>query len=237
MFRDRQDAGRRLGEAMETCRGSGAIVLGIPRGGLAVAAEVARHLKLDFDVIIVRKLPYPDNPEAGFGAIAEDGSIVILPGKSDYLPTEAVAYIISQQRQNISRLTGILRHGRELPPLEGRTVIIVDDGIAMGGTMRAAVAMCRNKKAARIVVAAPVSGRDTAADMAGLADEVVILEKPQFFQAVAQVYQEWYDLSDREAVRLLEGHGSEAVTHQPRGAGIPGKHEDRDEPGKRHERG
>jgi putative phosphoribosyl transferase len=209
MFKDRQDAGRRLAIALRDYRGTEAVVLGIPRGGLAVAHEVAMELGLQLDAVVVRKLPYPDNPEAGFGAVAENGSMVILPGAADYLQTEVVAYIIAQQKQNISRLIGVLRHGRRLIPIAGKTVIIVDDGIAMGGTMRAAIALCRSRKAARIVVAAPVSGPEMPAEMAKVADEVVILEKPRFFRAVAQAYEHWYDMSDQEAAELLRGYYAE----------------------------
>jgi putative phosphoribosyl transferase len=206
MFTDRHDAGRRLAAALERFRNTDALVLGIPRGGVAVACEIAEALGLQCDAVVVRKLPYPDNPEAGFGAVAEDGSLVILPGACHHFRTDVMRVIIDRQKEIAAGLVEALRQGRKLTPVEGRTVILVDDGIAMGGTMRAAILLCRKGKAAKIVVAAPVSGPEMPDEMAGVADEVVILEQPRYFEAVAQVYENWYDMSDAEAAELLALH-------------------------------
>lgn len=205
MFLDRADAGRRLGEALRHRRGEpGLLVLAIPRGGVEVGCEVARALKSDFDLIVCRKLPYPFNPESGFGAIAEDGTVYINPRASIPLSEEEVLGIIAEQKREIRRRIDVLRGGRPLPPLEGRPVILVDDGIAMGSTMHAALEMCRRQKAASVTVAVPVAGPYSVREFSQLADELVVLESPPDFHAVAQVYAHWYDVSDEEVLALME---------------------------------
>lgn len=203
MFEDRKDAARKLAAALEKYKDKGVIVLAIPRGGVEVGVGVAKHLNAALSIIISRKLPYTDNPESGFGAVAEDGSLVILDGSLGLLSKEEVDKIILKQKEEIERRIAVLRKGKPLPELEGKTVILVDDGIAMGSTMRAAVALCRNKKAQKVVVASPVAGLAVSRAMEKIADEVVILEKPAFFQAVAQVYENWYDVSDKEVLDIL----------------------------------
>ncbi len=205
MFLDRADAGRRLGEALRHRRGEpGLLVLAIPRGGVEVGCEVARALKSDFDLIVCRKLPYPFNPESGFGAIAEDGTVYINPRASIPLSEEEVLGIIAEQKREIRRRIDVLRGGRPLPPLEGRPVILVDDGIAMGSTMHAALEMCRRQKAASVTVAVPVAGPYSVREFSQLADEMVVLESLPDFHAVAQVYAHWYDVSDEEVLALME---------------------------------
>jgi putative phosphoribosyl transferase len=204
MFADRRDAGRLLARALEQYRGAGALVLAIPRGGVEVGYEVAAHLHAELSIIVARKLPFPDEPEAGFGAVAEDGSTVLAGGARAWLSPEAIERAIAEQQAEIVRRVAVLRRGRPLPEMAGRTVILVDDGIAMGSTMRAAVQLCRKRGAGRVVVAVPVTGERTAAEMARLADEVVVLEKPPLFRAVAQVYRNWYDVSDQEVLEILE---------------------------------
>ncbi|WP_457605945.1 phosphoribosyltransferase [Nitratifractor sp.] len=205
MFLDRRDAGRRLGEALQRYRGEeGLIVLAIPRGGVEVGYEVAKALEADFDLIVCRKLPYPFNPESGFGAIAEDGTIYINPRAQIPLSEEEILEIVRRQQEEIGRRIDVLRGGRPLPSLEGRTVILTDDGIAMGSTMHAAVEMCRHRGAGRVVVAVPVAGPYSVREFSRLADDVVVLESPPDFHAVAQVYAHWYDVSDEEVLEILE---------------------------------
>lgn len=206
MFKDRRDAGKQLARALADYRDEDVLVLAIPRGGVEVGFQVATHLGSDFSLIIARKLPYPDQPEAGFGAVAEDGSTVILDRATRWVSDKAIEEIIDQQRQEIERRRAVLRKGEPLPAIRGRTVILVDDGIAMGSTMRASIKLCRHQDAAKVVVAVPVAGREVAEEMAdnGLADEVVVLEQPRFFRAVAQVYERWYDVPDSEVVALMD---------------------------------
>jgi putative phosphoribosyl transferase len=204
MFDDRRDAGRQLAEALADYRDEDVVVLAIPRGGVEVGFQVARALDADFSLVVVRKLPFPDNPEAGFGAIAEDGSTVVAERATYGLGRDTIERVAEFQREEIERRVQVLRRGKPLPDLKGRTVILVDDGIAMGSTMRAAIKLCEHEGAGRIVVAVPVTGEQTAREIGALVDEIVVLEKPPFFRAVAQVYRNWYDVSDREVLRIME---------------------------------
>ena len=209
MFHDRKDAGQKLARALKKYKDeykgqSGQIlVLAIPRGGVEIGYEVAKYLGADFDLLVSRKLPYPDNPEAGFGAIAEDGSIYIVKSLESELPSEMVTRVIKDQGSEIKRRIRVLREGKPLPQIKGKIIILVDDGIAVGSTMRAAIKLCKNKEAEKIIVAAPVSGPRIAKEMANLADEAVILETPEYFSAVAQVYEKWHDVSDDEVLNLM----------------------------------
>jgi predicted phosphoribosyltransferase len=203
-FVDRRDAGRRLAEALMRYRAERPLVLAIPRGGTEVGFEVARALDADFDLLIARKLPFPDNPESGFGAVAEDGSLYIIPYYADLLDPDLVARIVEYQRGEIERRIRRLRGGRPLTPVAGRTVILVDDGIAMGSTMHAAIALCKHRGAGKIVVAAPVSSPRVKAELEEIVDDVVILSTPPWFRAVAEAYENWYDVSDEEVLEIME---------------------------------
>lgn len=204
MFEDRQDAGRKLASALEKYKDKGVLVLAIPKGGVEVAFQVAKHLRAEMGILISRKLPYPDNPESGFGAIAEDGSLFMIEDALGFLSEVEIEEIIREQKEEIKRRIAVLRNNEPLPQIKGRIVILIDDGIAMGSTMRAAIALCKNKKAEKIVVAVPVTAESTAQAIKRLADEVIVLEKPLFFQAVAQVYKNWYDVSDEEVLEFLK---------------------------------
>jgi len=203
MFQDRKDAGCRLALLLESYRGKGVLVLAIPRGGVEIGIQVALHLDADLSLLVARKLPYPGEPETGFGALAEDGTTYIIPEMARMLPAQAIDEIIAAQKQEILRRIRILRRDRPVAEMAGRTVILVDDGLAMGSTMQAALRMCRNKQAGRIVAAVPVADRATAESIAAAADEVLVLEMPRWFRAVAQVYRHWHDVPDSEVTALL----------------------------------
>lgn len=203
MFRDRKDAGLKLGRALEEYKNCDGLVLGIPRGGVEVGYHVAEHLEIPLSIVIVRKLPHPENPEAGFGAIAEDGSTYFVDRVARTVSPQVSQAVQSEQKLEIQRRIEILRDRESLPEIEGRTVILVDDGIAMGSTMKAAVMLCRNRKAKKIVAAAPVAGSSVALDLAMVVDQIVILEQPMFFHAVAQAYQNWYDVPDAEVIEIM----------------------------------
>jgi putative phosphoribosyl transferase len=203
MFHDRTDAGIRLSEVLKRYEGTNALVLGIPRGGVEVAYQVAKAPGLHFSIIVARKLPFPDSPESGFGAIAEDGSLYIISNARWMLSQSQVDHIVEQQKEEVTRRIRILRNGRPLPDLKGRHIILIDDGIAMGSTTRAAVMCGRNLGASRVTVAAPAASRDARAALAGLADEVVVLESPAGFREVADFYRNWYDVSDQEVVDIM----------------------------------
>jgi predicted phosphoribosyltransferase len=204
MFKDRKDAGKELAQALQKYKEMDALVLAIPRGGVELGCEVAKALQCDFSLIICRKLPYPHNPESGFGAIAEDDSVYINPLAAAYVSEYEIKQIIQKQSQEIQRRIQILRDGKPLPEMKGRTVILVDDGIAMGSTMHTAVTLCKKCKAKKIIVAVPVAGAQAIEKFSQMADEVIVLESPADFHAVAQVYENWYDVSDEEVMDLLE---------------------------------
>jgi putative phosphoribosyl transferase len=203
MFKDREDAGKKLAEALVKYKGKGVLVLAIPRGGAEIGFQVAGHLHADLAILIARKLPYPDNPEAGFGALAEDGSTIILKEASLWVPEEKIKEIVLKQSEEIKRRVQVLRKGDPLPEIMGRTVILVDDGLAMGSTMRAAIELCRKRNADKIVAAVPVAGGRIAQEIDKIVDETVILEIPEFFHAVAQVYSNWYDVQDEEVLEIM----------------------------------
>jgi putative phosphoribosyl transferase len=203
MFKDRKDAGEKLALALENFRAEKPLILAIPRGGVEVGIHVARKLKADFSLIIARKLPFPNNPEAGFGAIAEDGSIFIFEDAYYKLDRGDIERIKQQQIAEIKRRVNALRGGRPLPEIKGKTVILIDDGIAMGSTMRAAIELCKNRKAKKIVVAVPVAGREIAEEIKERVVELVVLQIPVNFRAVAEAYENWYDVSDEEVLDLL----------------------------------
>lgn len=204
MFEDRKDAGEKLAKALERYRNKKALVLAIPKGGVEVAYYVAKYLNADFSLLISRKLPFPDNPESGFGAIAEDGSVFINKEAAQWLSKEEIEKIKKGQTQEIKRRIKILRGDRPLPEISGRTIILIDDGLAMGSTMRAAIELCKNKKAKKIIVAVPVSSKEVKQEISKLVDEIIVLETPDFFQAVAQVYKNWYDVSDEEVINIMK---------------------------------
>ena len=203
MFKNRKEAGVKLALALEKYKGKDVTVIALPKGGIEIAFEVAKYLNAEFSIIIVRKLPFPDNPEAGFGAVAEDGSIYINRQSSWYLSEKEINDIISDQKNEIKRRILILRKGKPLPNLTGKTVILIDDGIAGGSTIRAAIMLCKKQQVKKIIAAVPVAGREVALQMSKLADETVVLEMPYNFHAVAQVYENWYDVSDEEVLEII----------------------------------
>ena len=215
MFKDRRDAGVRLARALEEYRDQDVLVLAIPRGGVEVGYEVARYLDADFTIVITRKLPFPDNPEAGFGAIAEDGSRFIFRDAARSLPPPIVERIVEQQQGEIRGRIRVLRGGGPLPEIRNRIVILVDDGIAMGSTMRASIQLCKKQGAGKIVVATPVAGWWVAQEIDVMVDQIVVLTKPASFRAVAQVYQDWYDVPDAEVLEIMEKWRREKTSHTP----------------------
>ena len=205
-FRDRADAGRRLGQALTGYRGQDVVVLGLPRGGVLVAFEVARALDAPMDIIVVRKLGLPHQPELAMGAIGEGGVRVLNDdvvrragvSASEIRATEAA------ERAELGRRVRRLRGEHVRHPLEGRTAIIVDDGVATGATARAACQVARAQGAARVVLAVPIGSPRTVADLGPDVDEVVCLDSPAWFSAVGQGYRHFEQVSDQEVADLLE---------------------------------
>ena len=208
MFKDRKEAGEKLAKRLEKYKNKRVLVLAIPKGGVEVGYEVAKYLNADFSLVISRKLPLPYNPEAGFGAIAENGSSFIFDWAEKELSKSEIEKIKKQQKSEIKRRIKILRKGKPLPKISGRIVILIDDGLAMGSTMIATIMLCKKKKAKKIIVAVPVAGESVADNIKKMVDEIIILEKPKFFQAVAQAYENWYDVSDREVLEIMEKYNA-----------------------------
>jgi predicted phosphoribosyltransferase len=206
LFKDRLDAGRQL--ATRLCAFAGrtdVLVLALPRGGVPVASEVARELHAPFDVFLVRKLGVPAHPELAMGAIAEGGVEVLSDDliREIGIPKSVVQQVAVRERMELDRRDAMYRHGRPRPVIRGRTVIVVDDGLATGSSMQAAVIALRRLEPARIVVAVPVGAKDTCERLAHLADEVVCATTPEPFQAVGLWYQQFTQTTDDEVRRLL----------------------------------
>lgn len=206
MFRNRKAAGLQLADALQDYKKDNPVILAIPRGGVEVAYYVALELKCDFSVIISRKLGFPDHPEAAFGALAEDGSLYFNPQAQGYLTRAIIESVIKKTEKEIDRRVTLYRKDQPLPPLENRTVILVDDGIATGSTLFAAIELCKKQKAGKIVVAAPVSSRSMLRQLADIVDDVVILETPELFYAVSLGYKELSNLTDDEVIYYLEAY-------------------------------
>lgn len=204
-FRDRVDAGRLLGATLRELDLTDPLILGLPRGGVVIAAEVARVLDVRFDVFVARKIGHPYHPELGLGAVAEGGD----PTYDDKalrhhaLTPDDLAPVVEAERAELARRVAAYRGARALPPLSSRTVVLVDDGIATGGTARAALQALRSRDPDRLVFAVPVGPKRAPAQLEDYADDIVILCTPTFFGAVGQWYDEFAQVSDDEVLALL----------------------------------
>lgn len=206
IFSNRAEAGQLLAEKLGKYAGrDDVIVLGLPRGGVPVAYEVARRLGVPLDVFIVRKLGVPGFEELALGAIASGGVRVLNEDVVRALPkaNELIESVTTRELAELARREQIYRDGRPAPDIGGRTVILVDDGLATGATMRAAVAALRQLGAAKIVVAVPVGAADTCREIEQEVDETVCAMAPEWFQAVGQFYEDFSQISDDEVRELL----------------------------------
>jgi putative phosphoribosyl transferase len=206
-FRDRQEAGRALAGAL-TQRidpESDPIVVALPRGGVPVAFEVARALDAPLDVIVVRKLGVPSQPELAMGAIGEDGVRVLNPEVISHLgiTDRALERVEDRERAELERRAAVFRHGAPMLPLDDRTAIVIDDGLATGSTARAAMQVARAHGARRVVLAVPVAPVETLNELASVADAVVAVASPYPFVAIGQWYEDFRQTSDEEVSRLL----------------------------------
>jgi len=206
-FRDRRDAGARLGEALEGAyRGKEVVVLGIPRGGVPVAAEVAQRLEGELDVIVARKLGSPISAELAIGAVTANGGRFLNEEliRELHVPEAYLARVTTEQMAEAHRREARFRGARPMALLAGRVVIVVDDGLATGATMRAAVRSVRTQHPARIVVAVPVGAPEACAALREEADEVVCLFEPEAFHAVGLHYEHFEPTEDAEVREILE---------------------------------
>lgn len=204
-FSDRVDAGRRLAAQLKHLRGGGVVVLGLPRGGVPVAAAVAEALGAPLDVIVVRKLGVPFQPELGMGAIGEGGVCVLNDDviRQARIGRRELAEVEARERSELERRAGLFRGDRRRVPLGGHTAVIVDDGIATGSTARAACQVARAHGARRIVLAVPVAPPSVLAELSRVADEVVCVEAPAQLRAVGQWYRDFTQTSDAEVMAIL----------------------------------
>lgn len=206
-FRDRQSAGRELAEALGKLKLSGELlVLGLPRGGVPVAYEVAQALDAPLDVLVVRKIGAPSQPELAIGAIASGGIVVHEPEAASYLDIRERVFqrLVQQERVELERRERAYRGGRPPLQLQGRTVILVDDGLATGTTMLAAVRAARIGGAASVLVAAPVASNEAVALVRPAADQMLVLQTPPYFFAVGEWYEHFDQTSDEEVQALLK---------------------------------
>lgn len=208
VFTDRVEAGRQLADRLHHLDGEHVVVVGLPRGGVPVAAQVADALDAPLDVILVRKIGVPFQRELAMGAIGEGGVRIV---NDDVVRVTGVTVaqfeaVEKAERRELERRAVLYRDGRARVPLGGRTVVVVDDGIATGSTVRAACAVARGLEASRVVLAAPVAPASEVSALRHEADEVVFVETPEYMGAVGQWYRNFAATSDAEVVALLRDH-------------------------------
>lgn len=204
-FHDRDDAGRRLAAALAGLRGQDVVVLGLPRGGVPVAAAVARALQAPLDVVVVRKLGVPFAPEVAMGAVGEGGVLVLNDSvlRDSGVSAGDLDRAVLREREEVALRVARFRAGRPPVELTGRTVVLVDDGVATGATARAACEVVRALGARAVVLAVPVGHPEAMTALGEVADQVVCLECPSSFSAVGGAYRDFTQVSDDEVVALL----------------------------------
>jgi putative phosphoribosyl transferase len=205
-FADRVDAGKRLASALAHIARKNAIVLAIPRGGVVVGYEIAKALKLPLDVIIPHKIGAPDNPELAIGAMTEDGTIILDNNIVTYMGVQE-GYIREEserQEREIKRRLKLYRQKEPYPILKGLDVILVDDGIATGATMKAALASVKKRGASNVTVAIPVGPPSTIEELKKHANRVICLYTPEYFQALGQFYGDFSQTTDEEVIQLIK---------------------------------
>lgn len=206
LFNDRVEAGKKLAKALEPFRGSDVVILGIPRGGVVVANEVAETLGAPLDVVVTRKIEAPGEPEYALGAVTQDGEVIMdrqaaesLGASPEYLDDQ-----IRKKREEVKERMERLRSDKPYPSLEGKVVIIVDDGIATGSSVGAAVISVRKRKPKDVIVAVPVAPRDAIEVLREDGTKVVCLETPGPFLAIGEFYSDFNQVEDMEVKRILD---------------------------------
>ena len=217
-FRDREDAGKRLARALSEFRGQGVVILGMPRGGVVVAREVAEALDAPLDIVVTRKIGAPGEPEFALGAVTQEGDVMVdrraadlVGATAEYLQEEA-----QRKKSEVRERMRSLRGDAPYPNLEGKAVVIVDDGMATGNSMRAAIRSVRRRGPKEVVVAVPVAPAEAVVEISREGTRVVCLEQPGFFFAIGEFYNNFEQVEDSEVRRLLE---SAWEKHRLRAAG------------------
>lgn len=209
-FANRHHAGRVVAERLRAYAGRhDVLVLGLPRGGVPVAYEVARSLGAVLDVFVVRKLGVPQQPELAMGAVASGGVRVLNEDVIRWyrIPPHAIEAVAREEEREVTRRERAYRNGRAAVPIEGKVVVLVDDGLATGSTMRAAISAVRRLHPSRVIVAVPVGAPETCRELRDLADEVVCARTPAAFSAVGLWYEDFSQTSDDEVTMLLQESG------------------------------
>ena len=206
LFRDRVEAGRRLAAGLKNLSNADVVVLGIPRGGVVVAGEVAKALGAPLDIVVTRKIEAPGEPEYALGAVTQEGDVIMdrqaaesLGARAEYLESQ-----ISQKREEVKERMLRFRGQEAYPNLEGKVVVIVDDGIATGSSVGAAVMSVKKRKPKEIVVAVPVAPRDAVETLTEDGNRVVCLETPGPFLAIGEFYEIFDQVDDAEVKRILD---------------------------------
>lgn len=213
VFRDRREAGQLLAAELQELKGKNALVLGIPRGGVVVASELAAALDAELDIVLSRKLRTPGQWELAMGSVAEDGKIFLNDTVIQELNVSQA--LIEQERQvqlaEISRRAAMVRRVRPKAPLEGRIVVVTDDGVATGATTQAALWTARQERPAKLIAAMPVGSPDTIARLSRDVDEMVCLRAPHSFYAVGQFYRHFEPVEDEDVLAILREEASRKV--------------------------
>ncbi len=220
MFVDRADAGRRLVPSLANYSLPRPLVLALPRGGVPVAVSVAAALDCDLDVLVVRKLGVPGNPEFAVGALGEDGVLIVdhATRRQLHISSEQIDDEAAQQGREIERRVQLYRGGRQRLGVAGRNIIIIDDGLATGATAQAAVTVVKHLGAAHVTLAVPVGSAEAVDRLRAMADDVICLEAPEPFVAVGLHYEHFDQVSDEEVVRILGAHPRRDVDQEGNGA-------------------
>jgi putative phosphoribosyl transferase len=219
IFRDRADAGRRLAEQVSSViHDPHSFVLALPRGGVPVGFEVAHRLGAELDVFLVRKLGFPGQEELAIGAIASGGVRVLNEDliREMHIPDSLIDQITARERRELKRREELYREGRPRRFIRDRTVILVDDGLATGATMKAAVQAVQQHEPKRLIVAVPVAAQQTCEEFRRDAIEIICVDTPAPFTAVGIWYEDFSQTTDEEVRRLLQLAEQEVASHQPR---------------------
>jgi putative phosphoribosyl transferase len=208
LYKDRREAGAKVASRLMHYKDrADVIVLALPRGGVVNGHEIAKRLNVPLDIIIIRKIGFPGQPELAIGAVSETGAVALNEElissygiKEGYIKRE-----IESHMEEISRRKALYRGGKGVPSLKGKTVILVDDGVATGATMKAAISTLRKENPARLVAALPVASMEAEQEIRKLVDEWVCLMAPREFMAIGNFYEDFSQVSDREVVELLRG--------------------------------
>ncbi len=205
IFRDREEAGRKLGEELALLSLHDPLVLGIPRGGVVTAAAIARLVGGELDVVLAHKIGHPNQPELAIGAVGEDGQVTFSSPRRS-IPGVATSYVEDERRRQIAeidRRRRLFRSGRAAAPINGRSVILTDDGVATGSTMFAAIDVVRSHDPRELIVAVPVAPADTAERLRDRCDRFICLQSPEVFWAVGEFYASFRPVSDDRVVEIL----------------------------------